>query len=750
MQMRARGSPSAIVGSASSSPPVEAENITKVAPRSGLLAGILLASAALMTAYQLIKNLLAPNLTVWESQVITIVVGSLLATLAGSVALSHRAKLLQRARTEVEERRRMETALRESEQRSARIVETVESGIVIVNPDGEIESANRAAERILGLSRTNVTTRTHDDASWKITTVDGQPMPPDDLPVAQVMRTGSPVHDVELCVEQPSGARVRLSVDAAPLRDTAGAMAGVVASFADVTDRKRAEELRLQLAAIVDSTDDAILSETLDGTIVSWNAGAERLYGYPAEEIVGSPLAQLIPSDRADEVDDVLDRIARGERVEHFETVRVRKDGAQVPVSLTVSPLKNAEGAITGASIIARDITERMQAEESVRLAKEEAERANLAKSEFLSRMSHELRTPLNAILGFGQLLEMDGVAPEQRESVRQILKAGRHLLDLINEILDIARIEAGRLALSSEPVNVGDALHEALDLIRPLAVERTIHLQDDLGVDTDRHVLADRQRLKQILLNVLSNAVKYNREGGSVTVSGAVASEGVLRIAVSDTGPGIPPGSMEKLFMPFERLGAEQTELEGTGIGLALSKRLVQLMGGEIGVESTPDEGSTFWIEMPLVESPVERLELAADAEPAPEAVNGDARILLHIEDNPSNLELIKRILLHRPAIKLLSTMQGGLGLDLARQHHPDLVLLDVHLPDMLGDEVLRVLKEDPGTREIPVVIITADATPGRMQRLLAAGAQDYLTKPIDVRRFLDVLDQSVSARVG
>jgi PAS domain S-box-containing protein len=747
--MKARGSPSTDVRSESPSPPATAESVTRVAPRLGLLAGILLASAVLMTMYQLIKNLLAPNLTVWESQFITILFGSLLATLAGFVVLNHREKLLRRAQAEVVERRRMEVTLRESEKRSAGIVETVESGIVIVNPNGQIEFANLAAERILGISRPGVTGRTHDDASWRIMSVDGRPMPPDDLPVAQVLRTGSAVHDVELSVEQPSGARVRLSVDAAPLRDSGGAIVGVVASFTDVTDRKRAEELRQQLAAIVDSSDDAILSETLDGLIVSWNAGAERLYGYAAHEIVGSPLARLIPADRADEVKRVLDRIVGGERVDHFETLRVRKDGTQVPVSLTVSPLKNAEGAIAGASIIARDITDRMQAEETVRLAKEEAERANLAKSEFISRMSHELRTPLNAILGFGQLLEMDDLPSGQDKSVRQILKAGRHLLDLINEILDISSIESGRMALSSEPVNVGDALAEAMDLIRPLTLERTIQL-DDLGVGSDRHVLADRQRLKQVLLNLLSNAVKYNRDGGSVTVSVEVVRDGVLRVAVTDTGPGIPPASLDKLFMPFERLGAEHTGLEGTGIGLALSKRLVQLMGGEIGVESTPDQGSTFWIEMPLVESPVERLALTGDAMPTLEDVNGDARTLLYIEDNLSNLELIQRILQRRPAFKLISTMQGGLGLDLAREHQPDLILLDVHLPDMLGDEVLRLLKEDPRTTKIPVVIISADATPGRVRRLLAAGAQDYLTKPIDVRRFLDVLDASKSARVA
>jgi|GEM_PF-1170745 len=379
-----------------------------------------------------------------------------------------------------------------------------------------------------------------------------------------------------------------------------------------------------------------------------------------------------------------------------------------------------------------------------------EAERANRAKSEFLSRMSHELRTPLNAILGFGQLLEMDHLPPEHEESVRYILKAGRHLLTLVDEILDIARIETGRLAMSPEPVRISDAMQEAVDLVVPAAATRSIRFHSDPAA-CRRHVLADRQRLQQVFLNLLSNAVKYNREGGAVTLSCEPRAGGLLRVNVTDTGTGIPADKMERLFVPFDRLGAEATGVEGAGLGLSLSKHLIEAMGGALGAASAPGRGSTFWVDLPLVDSPAEAPDLPADELPAPPDGTGRARasrVVLYIEDNLSNLTLIQRLLAHRPEIKIVPAMQGRLGLDLAREHRPHLILLDLHLPDMPGAEVLRALRDTPETREIPVVVITADITPGRMDQLRRAGARHYLTKPLDVRTFLSVLDEVLTDR--
>jgi len=417
--------------------------------------------------------------------------------------------------------------------------------------------------------------------------------------------------------------------------------------------------------------------------------------------------------------------------------------------------MTDAEGRPSGLVAVSRDVTEKVTLEEALRSAKKEAERAqgdaeraNRAKSEFLSRMSHELRTPLNAILGFGQLLEMDGLEPQHQESVQQILKGGKHLLDLINEVLDIARIESGRITLSLEPISLADALWEAIHLIQPLAAEQGIELKAEDAWPADRYIRADRQRLKQVVLNLLSNAVKYNRPGGRVTVRCMEVRREGLRVEVSDQGAGIPPGMMDRLFVPFDRLGAEGTGVEGTGLGLALSTGLMEAMGGSLGVTSAVGRGSTFFVEAPLTEAPgaTDKEGEAGEriAVPAPDG----SHMLLYIEDNLANLRLIERALDHRPGLILLSAMQGSLGLDLARQHLPDLILLDLHLPDMPGEQVLRHLQSDPKTHGIPVIVISADATPGQLRHLLATGARAYLTKPIDVSRFFEAVDEALSER--
>ncbi len=364
------------------------------------------------------------------------------------------------------------------------------------------------------------------------------------------------------------------------------------------------------------------------------------------------------------------------------------------------------------------------------RRAEAEADRANQAKSEFLSRMSHELRTPLNAVLGFAQLLEIDSLTVAQRDSVDHILRGGRHLLGLIDEILDISRIEAGHLALSMEPVLLDEVIRETFELIQPLAATWKVHVDVGTSEAGGRYVLADRQRLKQVLLNFLSNAAKFNRSGGTVTIE-------------ADTGPGIPPRLMERLFTPFDRLGAETRGVEGTGLGLALSKRLVEVMGGTIGVESVVGQGSTFWVELPRAECPVTSV--------APSAIHPDNAVptrgvVLYIEDNLPNLRLVERLLTHRPNVKLFSAMHASLGLELAREHRPGLILLDLQLPDIPGPEVLKRLQGDPATRHIPVVVISADATPGHINRLQAAGAREFLTKPLDVQRFFKLLDDILS----
>ena len=371
---------------------------------------------------------------------------------------------------------------------------------------------------------------------------------------------------------------------------------------------------------------------------------------------------------------------------------------------------------------------------------------ADDAKNAFLSRMSHELRTPLTAVLGFGDLLARTDLDENQRDWVETILKSGQHLLGLLNDILDIARIEEGHLAMSLEPIPVGRLVHDALEIIRPLADAQDITLHTE-AVGADHHyALADHQRLRQVVINLLSNAVKYNRPSGRVTTRVQRTAERVC-IDVIDTGRGLTAEEQDKLFVPFERLDADADGIEGTGLGLALSRQLVKTMGGTLTLTSTPGEGSTFTVELTSIEPAVLAPEPRRSQRHGVCRNYAARRKLLYLDDTVANIKLIENILRLRPDVDLLPAMMGGLAVDLAREHRPDLALLDLHLPDMDGDEVLRRLRHEAATRDIPIVILSADATTGQLQRLLDAGADGYLTKPIAVNKFLDVVDRFLGA---
>jgi PAS domain S-box-containing protein len=365
-------------------------------------------------------------------------------------------------------------------------------------------------------------------------------------------------------------------------------------------------EAEQRFRRVTDAATDAIVSADSHGRLRTWNRGAEQMFGWRAEEVIGGPLTVLIPQRLRASHEQGLARVRQTGRSELagkvVELVGLRRDGSEFPVELSIGNWEATQGPRF--SGVLRDITSRKQAEQALEEAKQAAEQANQAKSEHLARMSHELRTPLNAILGFAQLLELDDLTTDQRDSLGHILAASRHLLALITEVLDIAAIEAGRLDLSLEPVTVAEVVGEAVGLIRPLAAQHGVLLVSPVQSCTEQ-VLADRRRFKQVLLNLLSNAVKYNRPGGSVRLACQRGADGRLRVEVTDTGPGIPPNEIQRLFVPFERLGGDPTSVEGTGLGLPLSQRLTKAMGGSLSVATTVGQGSTFWVELPLAPAP-------------------------------------------------------------------------------------------------------------------------------------------------
>jgi PAS domain S-box-containing protein len=526
----------------------------------------------------------------------------------------------------------------------------------------------------------------------------------------------------------------------------------IYATGRDVTESNRAqEELRRSerfLDSVLENLPNMVFVKDADELrFLSINRAGEELIGSPREHLLGKNDYDLFPQEAADAfVQKDRESLASADIVDIAEEIiHTAHDTSRLLHTRKIA-IRDEEGEPRYLLGISEDITDRKAAERAVIAARAEAERANQAKNAFLSRMSHELRTPLNAVIGFGQLLQLDDMEPGQAESVEQILRAGRHLLDLINEVLDISRIESGTMSLSLEPVHLGSVLADALSLIRPLADEAGVRLISNPSERGDLHVRADQQRLKQVLINLLSNAVKYNRPGGEVSVSCREVADGRIELAVTDTGQGMSPEQLARLFQPFDRLGAEASGVEGTGLGLSLSKGLVEAMSGSIRAQSEPGAGTTMRIELHRAEGPDEHAAAGDGSSATAIPPSPEARTIVYIEDNLSNLKLVERLLERLPAVRLIPAMQGQLGIELVRQHQPDLILLDLHLPDLHGREVLRELKRDPVTAAIPVVVLSADASPAQLARLRAAGAAGSLTKPLDIESLLNVVRDAPS----
>lgn len=520
--------------------------------------------------------------------------------------------------------------------------------------------------------------------------------------------------------------------------------------------------------AILTSANFSIIATDEKGIIQLFNVGAERMLGYAAADVVNkinpsdihdphevTARAQALSLELATTITPGFQALAfkasRGIE-DIYELTYICKDGSRFPAIVSITALRDDYGDIIGYLLIGTDNSVRKQVEFELTNAIAVAEKANLAKSAFLSSMSHELRTPLSAILGFAQLMESGTPAPtaSQTRSIDQILKAGWYLLELINEILDLALIESGKLPVSLEPVSLGEIVHECQAMIEPQAEKRGIRMTFP-RFDVTYFVKADRTRVKQVLINLLSNAIKYNRVNGSVVVDYVASTQGRIRICVSDTGEGLTPDKLAQLFQPFNRLGQEASIEEGTGIGLMVSKRLIELMKGEIGVESTVGVGSVFWIDLNLTTQPRSAASEPTAVDQVRTPTGAQSHTLLYVEDNAANLMLVEDLVQRRPDIRLLSAQDGHRGIEIARASRPDVILMDINLPGISGVQALKILRADPLTAHIPVVALSANAMPRDIARGLDAGFFRYLTKPIKVNEFMDVLDSAVAfAKTG
>lgn len=509
-------------------------------------------------------------------------------------------------------------------------------------------------------------------------------------------------------------------------------------SILELSERKFA-------SAFQSSTAMMAISKVSDGKYVDINQEFIEATEYSREELIDKTNSELELFVDTKLRDTIINQVDNGIAIRKIE-VKFRSKSGVVKTGLL-----SADTIYVGKErcllTVTMDITDRKTAEEQIIQAREEAENANFAKSEFLSRMSHELRTPMNAILGFAQLLEMGELNRAQRKGVDHILRGGKHLLDLINEVLDISRIESGRLSLSPEPVRLREVLAEMIDTVIPLAQSRKVKINLIDSPDNNSYVKADRQRLKQVLLNLINNAIKYNRPEGNVKICTQIievpGNSLVTRISVTDTGLGIHKEDLSKLFNPFERIGAEQTDIEGSGLGLAVVKRLMEAMKGKVGVESEVGTGSTFWIELPHTESQLKVIAHSVNSDNTEITSAKQTGTILYIEDNNSNIELIEQVLSsQRSDIRLISNANGQLAVPLSIEHKPDLILLDLNLPDIHGSEVIKLLQENSNTKEIPVVVISADAMPQQINKLLQSGAKKYLTKPLEINELLVTID--------
>ncbi len=581
---------------------------------------------------------------------------------------------------------------------------------------------------------------------------------------ALVFKASRGIEDIyELTYIRKDGSRFPAIVSVTALRDEQGKVIGYLLIGTDNTARKQVEaeqalldqrlrDQQFYTRSLIESNIDALMTTDPRGIISDVNQQMEVLTGCTRDELIGAPFKNFFTDPLRAEA--AITRVLREGKVTNYELTAHARGGTQTVVSYNATTFHDRDRKLQGVFASARDITDRKQFELALEVnnleleaATAAAEKANRAKSDFLSSMSHELRTPLNAILGFTQLLESGTPVPtaSQQRSIHQILKAGWYLLELINEVLDLALIESGRLTLSTEPVALLEVMLECQTMIEPQAQQRGIGMTFARAKEP-YFVLADRTRVKQILINILFNAIKYNKVGGLVVVEYVQKSPGVVRISVRDTGAGLSPEQLGHLFQPFNRLGQEASSEEGTGIGLVVTKQLVELMGGTIGADSVVGEGSVFWFELNLTMPPILDVLQVEHAAVVPLPTPGGAmHTLLYVEDNPANLELVEQIIMRRTDLRLISATDGTIGIGFARAYQPAVILMDINLPGISGIEAMRILRADPKTAHIPVIAVSANAIPGDIEKGINSGFFSYVTKPIQVSQFMTALNAAL-----
>ena len=671
-------------------------------------------------------------------------------------------------------RKKAEAALLKAGALQSAIFNSANFSSIATDAKGVIQIFNVGAEHMLGYSANEVMNKiTPADISdpeevvarAEVLTLElGTPITPGFE--ALVFKASRGIEDIyELTYIRKDGSRFPAVVSVTALRDEQDNIIGYLLIGTDNTARKQVEAEQRKLdqrlrdqqfytRSLIESNIDAMTTTSPSGIITDVNKQMEILTGCTRDELIGAPFKNFFTDGARAEAG--IRRALNENRITNYELTARAWDGKETIVSFNATTYYDRDRTLQGVFAAARDITERKLLDSSLEqthialeAAKSTAEKANLAKSEFLSNMSHELRTPLNAILGFAQLIDSDEPqpTPPQKRSIGQIMQAGWYLLDLINEILDLALIESGKLSLSLEPISLVDVMQECQGIIETQAEKRGIRVSFP-EFETGYFVQADRTRLKQILVNLLSNAMKYNKPDGSVEVSYVLTDAECIRICITDSGNGLSREQLGQLFQPFNRLGRQSTSEEGTGIGLVMSKRLVELMGGVIGVESTVGEGSVFWIELNLTTKP--QLDIDGDEHRAIDQQKENAETIsftvLCVEDNPANLMLVQDLISRRPNIKLLTAQDGRQGIEVARSELPDVILMDINLPGISGITAMKMLADSTATAHIPVIALSANAMPRDIEKGLEAGFYRYLTKPIKVIEFMDTLDEALA----